>query len=131
MMFYPLVVIHPLGIKTFRIFSDFRYLIHITNMSKHVIIPQKIYILVFVTLLMLTLVTVDVAFYDAGWLNLYLALAIATCKALLVLLYFMHVRYSPRLTWVFVGAGFFWFLIMIVFTLGDYLTREVLAKPGF
>jgi len=100
-------------------------------MSKHVIIPQKIYILVFVTLLMLTLVTVDVAFYDAGWLNLYLALTIATCKALLVLLYFMHVRYSPRLTWVFVGAGFFWFLIMIVFTLGDYLTREVLAKPGF
>jgi cytochrome c oxidase subunit 4 len=100
-------------------------------MTQHVIIPQKIYILVFVTLLLLTLITVDVAFYDAGWLNIYLALTIATCKALLVLLYFMHVRYSPRLTWVFAGAGFFWLLIMIVFTIADYLTREAVAKPGF
>jgi cytochrome c oxidase subunit 4 len=58
-------------------------------------------------------------------------MTIATCKALLVLLYFMHVRYSPRLTWVVAGAGFFWFLILIVFTLSDYITREVLAKPGF
>ncbi len=100
-------------------------------MSKHVLVPPKIYILVFVTLLILTLITVDVAFYNAGWLNLYIALTIATCKALLVLLFFMHVRYSPRLTWVFVGAGFFWLAIMLVFTLSDYLTREVLAKPGF
>jgi cytochrome c oxidase subunit 4 len=100
-------------------------------MSKHVVIPQRIYILVFVTLLLLTFLTVDVAFYDAGWLNLYIAMTIATCKGLLVVLYFMHVRYSPRLTWVFVGAGFFWFLIMIVFTLSDYLTREILPKPGF
>jgi cytochrome c oxidase subunit 4 len=99
-------------------------------MSQHVI-PQRIYILVFVTLLLLTLVTVDVAFYDAGWLNLYIALAIATCKALLVILFFMHVRYSPRLTWVFVGAGFFWLVILFVFTLGDYLTRGALSGPGF
>ena len=99
-------------------------------MSQHVI-PQRIYILVFVTLLLLTLVTVDVAFYDAGWLNLYIALTIATCKALLVILFFMHVRYSPRLTWVFVGAGFFWLVILFVFTLGDYLTREGMAGPGF
>lgn len=91
-------------------------------MSQHVI-PQRIYILVFVTLLLLTLLTVDVAFMEAGWLNLYIALAIATCKALLVILFFMHVRYSPRLTWVFVGAGFFWLVILFVFTLGDYLTR--------
>jgi caa(3)-type oxidase subunit IV len=45
--------------------------------------------------------------------------------------YFMHVRYIQRLTWVFVGAGFFLLAIMLVFMLGDYLTREVLAKPGF
>jgi len=43
----------------------------------------------------------------------------------------MHVRYSPRLTWVFVGAGFFWLVILFVFTLGDYLTREGMAGPGF
>lgn len=99
-------------------------------MSQHVI-PQRIYILVFVTLLLLTLVTVDVAFFDAGWLNLYIALTIATCKALLVVLYFMHVRYSPRLTWVFVGAGFFWLAILFVFTAADYLTRKGIATPGF
>jgi len=99
-------------------------------MSQH-IIPQRIYILVFVTLLLLTLLTVDIAFYDAGWLNLYIALTIATCKALLVVLYFMHVRYSPRLTWVFVGAGVFWLVILFVFTLMDYFTRKGIAAPGF
>jgi cytochrome c oxidase subunit 4 len=99
-------------------------------MSQH-IIPQRIYILVFVTLLLLTLLTVDVAFYDAGWLNLYIALTIATCKALLVILYFMHVRYSPRLTWVFVGAGVFWLVILFVFTAADYFTREETIGSGF
>jgi cytochrome c oxidase subunit 4 len=99
-------------------------------MSQHVI-PQRIYILVFVTLLLLTLVTVDVAFLEAGWLTLYIALAIATCKALLVILFFMHVRYSPRLTWVFVGAGFFWLVILFVFTAADYFTRGGIAGPGF
>jgi cytochrome c oxidase subunit 4 len=99
-------------------------------MAQHVI-PQRVYILVFVTLLLLTLVTVDVAFYDAGWLNLYIALTIATCKALLVVLFFMHVRYSSRLTWVFVGAGFFWLAILLVLTMSDYFSRGVVAGPGF
>lgn len=100
-------------------------------MAQHVIIPQRIYILIFVTLLLLTLLTVDVAFYDSGWLNLYIALAIATCKAALVVLYFMHVRYSSRLTWLFVGAGIFWLAILLVFTLSDYLTRGHLTNPKF
>jgi cytochrome c oxidase subunit 4 len=100
-------------------------------MTQHAIPPRKIYFLVFVTLLLLTLITVDVAFYDAGWLNLYIALTIATCKALLVILFFMHVRYSGRLTWVFVGAGFFWLAILLVFTLADYFTRGTIATPGF
>jgi len=99
-------------------------------MSQHVI-PQRIYILVFVTLLLLTLITVDVAFYDAGWLNIYIAMAIATTKALLVVLFFMHVRYSSRLTWVFVGAGLFWLVILFVFTAADYLTREGVITQGF
>ena len=51
------------------------------------------------------------------------ALAIAITKMLLVILYFMHVRYSSRLTWLFVAAGFIWLLIMIDLTLSDYLTR--------
>ena len=92
-------------------------------MAQHVI-PQRVYYLVFVTLLLLTLVTVDVAFFELGWLNFPLALLIATGKALLVIFYFMHVRYSPRLTWVFAGAGFFWLTILIALTLSDFLTRH-------
>jgi cytochrome c oxidase subunit 4 len=97
-------------------------------MGQHVI-PQKVYILIFVTLILLTLVTVDVAFYDFGWLNLYIALTIATCKATIVMLYFMHLRYSERLNWVFVGAGFFWLLLMIALTMGDIFTRGWEPSP--
>lgn len=99
-------------------------------MSTHVV-PKKIYYTIFAALIVLTGVTVVVAFYDLGPLNNLIMLTIACTKALLVILYFMHVRYSPRLNWLFVAAGFFWLLILLVFTLGDYLTREVLAKPGF
>jgi cytochrome c oxidase subunit IV len=98
-------------------------------MSQH-IAPQRTYYLVFATLLLLTLVTVEVAFFDFGLLSIYLALLIATGKALFVILYFMHVRYSPRLTWVFAGAGFFWLTILIALTLSDFLTRNWLFVPG-
>lgn len=84
---------------------------------------RKVYLLVFVTLLCLTLLTVDVAFYNLGLLNIYLAMAIAVTKSTLVVLYFMHVRYAPKLTWIFVGAGIFWLLIMFVLTAADYITR--------
>ena len=97
-------------------------------MGQH-LISRRTYYLIFVTLLLLTLVTVDVAFFNAGWLNFPLAMTIATCKALLVILYFMHVRYSSRLTWVVLGAGFFWLLILMALTLSDYLTRGWLTIP--
>jgi cytochrome c oxidase subunit 4 len=87
------------------------------------VVPQKIYVLVFVTLLALTLVTVDVAFYNLGWLDLWIALLIATFKATIVVLYFMHVKFSSPLTWVFALAGVFWLIILFVLTLSDYLTR--------
>jgi cytochrome c oxidase subunit IV len=89
----------------------------------HTVIPQKIYVLVFVTLICLTLITVDVAFYNFGFLNIYIAMTIATCKALVVVLYFMHVRYSPKLTWIFAGAGVFWLIIMFALMVSDYVTR--------
>jgi cytochrome c oxidase subunit 4 len=92
-------------------------------MSQHVI-PQKIYLLVFATLLCLTLITVDVAFYNFGWLNIYIAMAIATTKATVIVLYFMHVKYSPRLIWVFAIAGLFWLIILFALTLSDYFTRS-------
>ncbi len=91
-------------------------------MSQH-IVPQKVYLLVFATLLCLTLITVDVAFYNLGILNLYVALAIAITKATIIVLYFMHVKYSPRLTWLFAAAGLFWLIILFSLTFGDYLTR--------
>ena len=59
--------------------------------------------------------------------NIVAAMTIAVAKMLLVVLIFMHVRYSPRLTWVFVGAGFFWFFLMVTLTMGDYLTRAGLG----
>jgi len=87
------------------------------------VVPQKIYLLVFATLLLMTLVTVDVAFYNFGWLNIYLALVIATFKATIVVMYFMHVKFSPRLTWLFAIAGIFWMIILLVLMLSDYMTR--------
>jgi cytochrome c oxidase subunit 4 len=91
--------------------------------SKHVL-SVKLYAVIFIALVALTLTTTGVAFIDLGGnLNVIVALTIAVVKALLVILFFMHVRYSNRLTWVFVGAGFFWLAIMMALTLGDFLTR--------
>lgn len=77
----------------------------------------------FAALLCLTLITVDVAFYNLGLLNLYVALFIATTKATIIVLYFMHVKFSPRLIWIFAIAGLFWLVILFTLTFGDYLTR--------
>ena len=71
-----------------------------------------------------TVVTVWVAYYDLGRLNVLIALTIAVTKATLVVLYFMHVRWSSKLTWVFVLAGLFWLVIMVALTLSDYQTRH-------
>ena len=91
--------------------------------SKHVL-SIKLYAVIFIALVALTLTTTGVAFIDLGGsINVIVALTIAVVKALLVILFFMHVRYSDRLTWVFVGAGFFWLAIMMALTLGDFLTR--------
>jgi len=91
-------------------------------MSQHVV-PAKIYAVIFATLLLLTLVTVDVATYNVSMINIYIALAVATTKATLVILYFMHVRYAPALVAVFAAAGFVWLLLLITFTLSDFITR--------
>jgi cytochrome c oxidase subunit IV len=91
--------------------------------SKHVL-SVKLYAAIFIALVALTLTTTGVAFINLGGsLNVIVALTIAVVKALLVILFFMHVRYSERLTWIFVGAGFFWLAIMMALTLGDFLTR--------
>ena len=91
-------------------------------MREHIVSP-KVYFAVFTALGVLTVVTWSVAKLDLGFLNVVVALTIAVIKATLVVLYFMHVRWSSRLTWVFVCAGFFWLAIMVALTLSDYLTR--------
>ncbi len=91
-------------------------------MREHIVSP-KIYYTIFIALTVLTVVTWSVAKLDLGKMNAVVAMTIAVIKATLVVLYFMHVRYSSRLTWVFVGAGFFWLAIMVALTLSDYMTR--------
>lgn len=91
-------------------------------MSEHVV-SRKLYLTIFLALMILTALTVWVANYDLKQWNAVVALTIAVIKGLLVVLYFMHVRYSSRLTMVFVAAGFIWLIIMVALTLSDYLTR--------
>jgi cytochrome c oxidase subunit 4 len=97
------------------------------------IVPVTTYIAVFIGLLVLTGLTTEVAYIDLGrtavgrgheidW-NTVAALAIAVVKMLLVVLFFMHVKYSPKLTKLVVVAGFFWLAIMVSLTLSDVLTR--------
>ena len=88
------------------------------------------YFVVFLILLALTAVTILVANVDLGPLNTPLALMIAAAKALLVLLFFMHLREAPGLVWVAAGAGFFWLAILIVLTMSDVATRDVLPIAG-
>jgi cytochrome c oxidase subunit 4 len=91
-------------------------------MSNH-IVPVRIYYLVFLTLIVCTAITVAVSFVDLGRFNVVAALGIAILKATLVVLFFMHVKYSGKLTWVVVAGSLFWLGILIVMTAGDYLTR--------
>ena len=98
--------------------------------TSHIITPAGTYVAVFVALLVLTFVTYWVATIDLGWLNTPVALAVAVCKASLVVIYFMGVRYNTPLTRVVVVAGFFWLLIMFGLTMADYISWPWLGVPG-
>ena len=91
-------------------------------MSGHVA-PKSMYYGVFLALLVGTALTVGVAFVDLGAMNNVLMLGIAMTKALLVILFFMHVRWSSRLTWVVAMSGFFWLLILFTLGMSDYMSR--------
>ncbi len=94
-------------------------------MSEHST-SRAVYFLTFGALMVLTAATVIVATFDLGWANDVVAMAIAVTKALLVLWFFMHLRYSTRVTVLTAVAGFFWLAILIFLTLNDYATRETL-----
>jgi len=107
-------------------------------MSEH-IVPVKNYVAVFLSLLILTALTTKVAYVDMGqtaigrthvidW-NTVAALVIAVVKMLLVVLFFMHVKYSPGLTRLVIVAAFFWLAILIALTLSDVLTRGWPGSP--
>jgi len=92
-------------------------------MSAH-IVPVKTYVGVFLVLMVLTGLTTGVAFIDLHAWNTPVALAIAVVKMVLVVLFFMHVKYSPSLTKMVIIAGFFFLALLVAFTLADELTRS-------
>jgi cytochrome c oxidase subunit IV len=92
-------------------------------MSEH-IMSSKFYYTIWIALLCLTVITAAVSFVDLGRFNTVIALAIATFKALLVVLFFMHVKYtSEKLTKTVIVAAIFWLLLLLVLSMADYTTR--------
>jgi cytochrome c oxidase subunit 4 len=92
--------------------------------------PKSQLFAVFAALMVLTVVTVLVSRVDLGSFNLPVAMAVAVTKALLVILIFMEVKYSPKLVQVTAAAGFLFFGILILYTMTDYLSRNVLGVAG-
>ena len=90
--------------------------------SHHIVSPAQ-YALVFASLLVGTALTVVAANIDLGVFNPIIALGIACTKAVIVILFFMHVKFQSRLIKMTVGAGFFTFLVLITMTLLDYISR--------
>jgi len=94
----------------------------------HILTPRA-YLAVFFSLIVLTVITVYVAFIDFGVWSTPVALAIAIVKATLVLLYFMHLRYSDGLTWLVIGSSFIMLVVLVLITLADVLTRTMTSAP--
>lgn len=98
-------------------------------MSSEHIVPTRVYYMVFAALLVLTGVTTAIAYVDLGRFNIVVALAIAIFKASLVVLFFMHIKYSTTLTKAIVCSGVIFLIVMVFFTMTDLLTRNI-AAPG-
>ena len=98
--------------------------------EEHHIVPIPVYIVVFLTLIVLTWVTAWVSTVDLRALNIYVALSIAIFKASIVVLFFMHVKYGTRLTKLIVCSGILWLLFLLFVTMGDIWTRSWMGVPG-
>ena len=105
--------------------TEFHDASNVTNPehAEHHIVSPLQYTYVFGTLLLFTAITVGAAYIDLKWANPVIALAIATFKAVVVILFFMHVKYQSRLIKMTVGAGFFTFFVLIMMTMSDYISR--------
>jgi cytochrome c oxidase subunit 4 len=98
--------------------------------SEHVV-PWKTYLWVWIVLMTLMAITALLSTIDLGAWNTPIALSIAVAKAILVILFFMHIKYEKQpMTWIGVIGGFFWLGIMLVLSLTDYLTRGATGWPG-
>ena len=93
------------------------------------IVPVRTYVFVFLALMAGTALTTGVAYIDLGRWNTVVALAIATTKMLLVVLFFMHIKYASGLTRIAIIAAFFWLGIMVTLTLSDILSRPWELRP--
>jgi cytochrome c oxidase subunit 4 len=92
--------------------------------------PIRVYVLIWSLLMIVTAITVVVAYQNLGPLNNIVALGIAATKATLVILYFMHAKYSTRLTKMVIIAAFIWLVILIAFTLFDFGSRDWLSATA-
>jgi cytochrome c oxidase subunit 4 len=93
------------------------------NDMNHSIVRPRTYLIVFAALIVLTLVTVLLNYMHLGEWHTAVGLVIASAKAFLIVLFFMHVLYAPRLTWVIALSGIYWFGILLALTMTDYLSR--------
>jgi cytochrome c oxidase subunit IV len=97
--------------------------------GEHHVVPIPTYLVVFAALMILLVLTLVAASQDLGEWNLVIAITIAVIKALLIVLYFMHLRWSSYLVRVFAGAALFWLTILFVLTLQDYFSRHAGMLP--
>jgi cytochrome c oxidase subunit 4 len=96
-----------------------------------VIVSRKIYVWVWLALMALTALTAAISFIDLGQWSFPVAIAIASSKALLVALFFMHLRYEhSKIVWVWALVGVFWLSILFFLSMTDYLTRGLMHVPG-
>ena len=90
----------------------------------------KTYVLTYLGLLTLTLSTVLIGYLNLGWGSMFVAVAIATMKASLIAMFFMHALVEKKLARLVISGALLWFLILVTLTLGDYITRGWVPYPG-
>ncbi|MBX7258206.1 MAG: cytochrome C oxidase subunit IV family protein [Candidatus Hydrogenedentes bacterium] len=90
----------------------------------HYVVPPSVYVKAAIALAVLMALTIFAAFIDMGSMNPVVAMTISVAKAVVIVLFFMNVKYSSRLTWVFVGGGFFWLIILFGMLMPDYVSRD-------
>lgn len=95
--------------------------------SGHHIVPVSTYFLVFFALIVLTVITVYAAFFDFGALNIVVALGVATVKASLVVFFFMHIKYGPKLNALVLFSAIFMLVTLLAFLMSDYATRPYIS----